>query len=87
MTGLLLVGGIGFEPMTSCVKKRSPTELAARGRNHSTHLVRSDDVATPLAERHCAVCARAPDAALGQIDRLLEQLPGWTVVNRKAISS
>jgi hypothetical protein len=44
-------------------------------------------VATPLAERHCAVCARAPDAALGQIDRLLEQLPGWTVVNRKAISS
>ena len=38
-------------------------------------------MAAPLAERHCEVCrpgtpALAPEA----IDRLLEQVPGWTVL-------
>jgi 4a-hydroxytetrahydrobiopterin dehydratase len=37
-------------------------------------------VATPLAERHCAVCGPGtPTLPSAEIDRLLEQLPGWAI--------
>ncbi|TMD13815.1 MAG: 4a-hydroxytetrahydrobiopterin dehydratase [Chloroflexi bacterium] len=43
-------------------------------------LVRSHGVAIPLAERHCVVCRPGtPTLAPAEIDRLLHDLPGWTV--------
>ena len=38
-------------------------------------------MATPLAERHCEVCTPGtPTLASDAIDRLLEQVPGWSVL-------
>ncbi len=38
-------------------------------------------MATPLAERHCEVCRPGtPSLAPDAIDRLLEQVPGWSVL-------
>jgi 4a-hydroxytetrahydrobiopterin dehydratase len=38
-------------------------------------------MATPLAEQHCTVCKPgAPTLPPAEIDRLLEQVPGWSVV-------
>src|SRR5947209_1958992 len=36
---------------------------------------------SPLSERHCVACEPGtPTMSSGEIDHLLEQLPGWTVV-------
>lgn len=38
------------------------------------------DMATPLAERHCQACTpETPTLSRPEIDRLLAELPGWTV--------
>ena len=45
-----------------------------------TH-VRCSGMATPLAERHCEACTPdTPTLTRSEIDQLLAQLPGWTVV-------
>ena len=39
------------------------------------------DMATPLADRHCEVCTPdTPTLTRPEIDQLLAELPGWTVV-------
>jgi len=38
-------------------------------------------MATPLAERHCEACTPGtPTLSREEIDRLLQELPGWSVV-------
>ena len=38
-------------------------------------------MATPLAERHCTVCRPGtPTLPTAEIDRLIEQVPAWSVV-------
>jgi 4a-hydroxytetrahydrobiopterin dehydratase len=38
-------------------------------------------MATPLADRHCEVCTPGtPTLPPADVDRLLQQVPGWTVV-------
>ena len=40
-------------------------------------------MAIPLAERHCVACLPGtPTLPRSEIDRLLQQLPGWSVVDR-----
>lgn len=38
-------------------------------------------MAAPLAEQHCTTCRPGtPSLASAEVDRLLQQVPGWTVV-------
>jgi 4a-hydroxytetrahydrobiopterin dehydratase len=45
-------------------------------------------MSTPLAERHCVVCEPGtPTLSQAEVDRLLQQLSGWTVVELAGHSS